>query len=215
MTASDEAWLAAARARASAGEWERPAEAMFADVKRHATARAASEPATPKCPYCSEHPALLRFQRFELQTIEPLLFCGSCFGFWAKGDALARGVADPGHAHPALEAGLAPRRCRACFGHLKPDNTCAKCGQPLPSLQCPACSATMERFDKEGVTLDQCAACNGVWFDIGEIVRVYGVARVQGLAASTVDEHAYDDEPPGWLIALNVVSRIAFPFLPF
>lgn len=215
MSTSDEDWIAAARARAASGAWERPADAIFAGLKRESAARAASAPQLPACPYCADHPALLRFRRFELQTIEPLLFCGQCFGFWAKGDALARGVADPGTGHPALEVGLAPRRCRACFGHLKPDDSCAKCGQALPRLNCPGCGEAMERFEKEGVTLDQCTTCRGTWFDMGEIVRVYGLAPAQGLAASTVDEHATDGEPPGWLLALQVASRIAFPFLPF
>jgi hypothetical protein len=31
--------------------------------------------------------------------------------------------------------------------------------------------------------------------------------------ASTVDEHACDGEPSGWLVALNV-SRIVLPYLP-
>ncbi len=54
----------------------------------------------------------------------------------------------------------------------------------------------------------------GIWFDIGEIARVHGLEEPQGLAASTVDEHATDDEPPGWLIAANVLSRMIFPYLP-
>jgi Zn-finger nucleic acid-binding protein len=73
----------------------------------------------------------------------------------------------------------------------------------------------MERFEKNGVVLDRCAPCQGTWFDIGEIVAVYQLVPHQGLAASTVDEHATDDEPPAWVIALNLVSRMVFPFLPF
>ena len=215
MTELHDEWLRAARARASRGEWERPADEIFSDLKRRATAYAATtETVRASCPFCAAHPPLLRFQRFELQNIAPLLYCGNCYGFWAKGDALARGVADAGYGHPALEAGVAPRRCRACFGHMKPDNTCAKCGQPLPPLNCPECAKVMERFETEGVSIDHCAACNGTWFDMGEIARVYGLQRAQGLAASTIDEHATDDEPSGWLIALNIAARLALPYLP-
>ncbi len=215
MTISDDEWLAAARARAASGEWERPGGVILADLEKHAAVLTDTKPALPRCPYCTHHPELLRFQRFELQTIDPLYFCGACYGFWAKGDSLARGVADSGYTHPALDAAPPPRRCRACFGHLKPDNTCAKCGLPLPGLECPACSQLMERFEREGAILDQCKSCRGVWFDMGEIARVYKLQPAQGLAASTVDEHACDDEPSGWEIAFHFAARLVFPFLPF
>lgn len=153
-------------------------------------------------------------RRYELQTIDPLRFCQNCYGFWAVGDSLSRGVADPGTGHPALEQSMAPRRCRACHGRLKPDHTCRECGQPLPTLSCPACGQPMQRMEKDGILLDQCAPCRGVWFDIGEIVAVYSLVPAQGLAASTVDEHAHDDEPPAWAVALGVASRAILPFLP-
>jgi hypothetical protein len=212
---ADERWLADARARAASGQWERPAEAVFAEMKREATERAVSAPVAPKCPYCDSHPVLLRFPRYETQTASPLLFCGTCYGFWAAGDALARGVSDPGFVHPALEAAVAPRRCRACFGHLKPDHSCAKCGEPIPALDCPSCRKTMERFEREGAQLDQCDACDGIWFDTGEIVRVFGLKPAQSLAMSTVDENATDDLPSPFWLAASVLGRLVFPYLPF
>lgn len=215
MSISDDEWVAAARARAARGQWEREPDVVLAALRGAAAERAAAEPPLPACPYCQEHPRLQRFQRYELQTVRPLLYCPACYGFWAVGDALVRGVADPGVVHPALETGLAPRRCRACFGHLKPDNTCAKCGQELPRLACPQCGLEMERYEKEGVLLDQCGPCTGTWFDVGEVAAVFKLAPPQGLAASTVDEHAADDEPTGWLVALSVVSRLVFPYLRF
>ena len=152
--------------------------------------------------------------RFELQTVSPLMYCNACYGFWSTGDALSRGPVDPGVVHPALEAARAPRRCRACFGHLKPDHTCAKCGKALPPLDCPNCGKTMERIERDGIQLDKCEPCTGVWFDTGEIAAVHRLVPAQGLAASTVDEHASDDEPPGWLTAAMMVGRVLVPFLP-
>jgi Zn-finger nucleic acid-binding protein len=213
-TTADDRWLADARARAASGSWERNTDAIFADLRRHAAQFPRPEPQSP-CPYCSDHPEMSVFRRFELQTIDPLRFCTRCYGFWAVGDSLARGVADPGAGHPALEQAMAPRRCRACHGRLKPDDTCRSCGKSLPALNCPDCGKPMERYERNGVVLDQCAPCRGTWFDIGEIVAVYQLAPHQGLAASTVDEHATDDEPPAWVIALNLISRMVFPFLPF
>lgn len=73
----------------------------------------------------------------------------------------------------------------------------------------------MERYEKDGILLDQCSPCRGTWFDIGEIVVVHKLPRYQGLAGSTVDERATEDEPPGWAVALDIISRLVFPFLPF
>ncbi len=71
----------------------------------------------------------------------------------------------------------------------------------------------MERFDKEGVTLDTCKECKGVWFDIGEISAVYHLGPAQGLAMETVDPHATDNMPPEWVRALAIVTRLFLPLI--
>jgi len=213
MGISDEEWLAAARARAASGSWERDADTVFAELKASAP-RPEAVPKILHCPYCDEHPPLSVLQRFEQQTNSPLRYCNTCYGFWAVGDALTAGVSDPMEEHPALFATRGPKRCRNCFGHLKPDGVRAKCGKPLPPLNCPGCQAQMERIDREGVTLDQCAPCTGVWFDTGEIAAVFKLQPPQGLAASRIDENATDDGPPDWLSAAMILSRLFLPFLP-
>ena len=213
VSISDEQWLAAARARARDGNWERSPQAVFAELRDQVRARESAGPPLSNCPYCEGHPPLRKFERHELQTVTPLLYCAACHGFWAAGDSITRGMADPGYVHPALEAARAPRRCRTCFGHLKPDDTCTGCGKALPPLNCPQCGKTMDRVKEQGVFLDQCTPCMGVWFDMGEITAVFHLAPPQGLAASTVDEHACDDEPSGWMVALNVLSRLLLPYL--
>lgn len=40
--------------------------------------------------------------------------------------------------------------------------------------QCPVCPSAMNSFDHEGVTLDLCSGCKGLWFDPGELRRVVG-----------------------------------------
>lgn len=215
MTVSaDDRWLADARARASAGGWERSADTIFAELRKQAATLPAARPSAVTCPACEGRPGLLDFPRYELLSADPITYCGACYGFWAVGDSLARGVADPGVSHPALEAVPAPRRCRYCFGHLKPDDTCAKCAKAPPALECPACGQTMQRFKEGQVRLDQCTACRGTWFDVGEIAAVYKLKPAQSLAMSTVDEHAMDDEMPGWLVAVHTLSRLLLPFVP-
>ena len=80
--------------------------------------------------------------------------------------------------------------------------------------KCPACGQTMQRFKEGQVRLDQCTACRGTWFDVGEIAAVYKLKPAQSLAMSTVDEHAMDDEMPGWLVAVHTLSRMLLPFVP-
>ncbi len=71
----------------------------------------------------------------------------------------------------------------------------------------------MERSVHAGVTLDTCASCTGTWFDIGEIGQVYGLQPPQGLGARLVDEHACNDEPPGWAMMLGTIVRLVAPFI--
>ena len=35
-------------------------------------------------------------------------------------------------------------------------------------MDCPKCNATMELVTFEGVTVDRCTACKGIWFDANE-----------------------------------------------
>jgi Zn-finger nucleic acid-binding protein len=210
----DAAWLAEARARvARGGPWER----SRAEVERaaHAVrdARRAAAPAPLSCPFWDHHPPLETLRRYELVTNTPLRYCPNCYGFWAAGDSLAGGVADPYDDHPALRAGPPPRRCRACHGHLKPNGDCTKCKRPLPPATCPSCRKPMARFERKGITVDGCDTCHGIWFDMGEITAVFEIPAPQGLAASTVDEHATDDEPPSWLVALDILARLFIPFI--
>ncbi len=199
--------------RAQRGQWERESEEIYRDLHRQARTMPPSA-GGPPCPYCADHPPMQKLPRYELQTVDPLQFCPKCYGFWATGDSLSRGVTEPGIEHPALVQAVVPPRCRACHGRLKPDGTCRKCGESLPLLNCPQCSNQMERYEKSGITLDQCPPCRGTWFDVGEITAVYDLKPPQGLAASTVEETAGVDEPSGLLIALDIAARIAFPFIP-
>ena len=73
----------------------------------------------------------------------------------------------------------------------------------------------MERYENSVITLDKCSECRGTWFDIGEISAVYQLKPFQDLAASTVDETAPENDVNGFMFALDVASRLAFPFLPF
>jgi len=49
-------------------------------------------------------------------------------------------------------------------------------------IKCPKCDGTLTAADFQGITVDICDRCSGVWMDAGELTRVLGKK----------------DEEPGW-----------------
>jgi len=60
----------------------------------------------------------------------------------------------------------------------------------LHSLKCPKCDHGMEEVTHEGVTIDRCSFCNGLWFDHDEINQL----------KASKDGHTLDigDAKEGW-----------------
>ena len=48
----------------------------------------------------------------------------------------------------------------------------AKQESEAAALKCPRCGATLEETTHEGVTIDRCGNCKGVWLDAGELERL-------------------------------------------
>lgn len=42
----------------------------------------------------------------------------------------------------------------------------------MPTLQCPKCQATMSTYERNGVHVDQCTGCRGVFLDHGELEQL-------------------------------------------
>ncbi|MHB8872377.1 MAG: TFIIB-type zinc ribbon-containing protein [Myxococcaceae bacterium] len=63
---------------------------------------------------------------------------------------------------------------------------------------CPACRKVLGAFATEGLELDGCAGCGGVWFDGGELARVASLERVQEIvsAASGVEGECRECRSP-------------------
>ncbi|HVG21802.1 MAG TPA: zf-TFIIB domain-containing protein [Blastocatellia bacterium] len=40
------------------------------------------------------------------------------------------------------------------------------------SLKCPKCDGTLVEVSHDGIQIDQCDKCNGVWLDAGELERL-------------------------------------------
>ncbi len=63
-------------------------------------------------------------------------------------------------------------------------------------LHCPKCPGVLETYTFQGVTLDRCRKCGGVWMDSGELE---GVVRklTRGPLGYWVDKLMEKDETPG------------------
>jgi Zn-finger nucleic acid-binding protein len=44
--------------------------------------------------------------------------------------------------------------------------------QPTTTLTCPKCGADMRSYERNGVTIDQCTGCRGIFLDRGELERL-------------------------------------------
>jgi uncharacterized protein len=42
----------------------------------------------------------------------------------------------------------------------------------MPELVCPKCQSEMRSYERNGVTVDQCTGCRGVFLDRGELERL-------------------------------------------
>ncbi|MDA8096752.1 MAG: hypothetical protein C4575_01135 [Desulforudis sp.] len=58
-------------------------------------------------------------------------------------------------------------------------------------MQCPACDAELRMTDRQGVEIDYCPKCRGVWLDRGELDKI--VERAQPASfEEQADRHPKD-----------------------
>ena len=57
-------------------------------------------------------------------------------------------------------------------------------------MKCPICDVEMRTSDREGVEIDYCPQCRGVWLDRGELEKI--MARVEPRPSRERDEHDLD-----------------------
>ena len=48
------------------------------------------------------------------------------------------------------------------------------------AVHCPKCDGTLAELDHEGVRIDRCNKCNGVWLDAGELEQLTGKGESHG-----------------------------------
>jgi Zn-finger nucleic acid-binding protein len=62
----------------------------------------------------------------------------------------------------------------------------------MAAMTCPKCQAPMRRHKRNGVTIEQCTKCHGIFLDRGELEQLIGVessflGREVGAAAGAKD----------------------------
>jgi Zn-finger nucleic acid-binding protein len=62
-------------------------------------------------------------------------------------------------------------------------------------MDCVKCEGKLGRVEVDGVMVDQCGACAGIWFDGGELRRVLGMKSVAPLRTVARPSKADDDKP--------------------
>ena len=104
--------------------------------------------------------------------------CRRCGGVWFEAGELLllrqRGAA-------LFWRAIAPRsdafrmQCHSCQSFIdRNDTKCATCGW-MNRLDCPLCQQPMQRGTHQGLTLDSCTSCKGVWFDHHELSSIWSL----------------------------------------
>ena len=102
--------------------------------------------------------------------------CTRCGGVWfERGEVqrLAGHKSDVLHAHISRRSEAPKPPCHKCRTPLSRDAvTCAACGRDN-LLHCPACQCAMRRAQIDGLALDACDRCHGIWFDYAELEQIW------------------------------------------
>jgi Zn-finger nucleic acid-binding protein len=65
--------------------------------------------------------------------------------------------------------------CHACHAPIERDaDACPSCGWQN-RLECPVCRKALERVGRDGLVLDACHSCRGVWFDNHELAQIWNM----------------------------------------
>jgi Zn-finger nucleic acid-binding protein len=102
--------------------------------------------------------------------------CSRCGGIWFERGEVAKLAA---HQPDALWSRISRREeafrapCHDCHTPMdRSEERCPACGWDN-RLLCPECQRKMERRSRDGLTLDVCTHCRGVWFDHAELTALW------------------------------------------
>lgn len=61
-------------------------------------------------------------------------------------------------------------------------------------MQCPVCSQTLLMTDRQGVEIDYCPKCRGVWLDRGELEKIIDRSVSAAAPAKPTSDHRDRDD---------------------
>jgi len=126
------------------------------------------------CPVCLGVTMMKESSRRRNMTLD---LCPRCGGIWFEPGEFRRLRSGP-RVDLARSPASTPHsaRCHACTASLPRDaDSCAACGAPN-RIDCPQCALPTRRVTHDGLTVDVCTRCRGVWFDQHELSAIWTVA---------------------------------------
>lgn len=66
---------------------------------------------------------------------------------------------------------------------------------PSQTLTCPKCGGQMRSYERNGVTVDQCTECRGVFLDRGELERLIDAESSHYEREFSDRDRGYEDRP--------------------
>lgn len=63
-------------------------------------------------------------------------------------------------------------------------------------MKCPVDDTTLQMTEREGVEIDYCPECRGIWLDRGELDRIIEGARTRDNGPDRRDNHEQHDGKP-------------------
>lgn len=127
---------------------------------------------TRQCPLCHVPMQAVTVRQTQIDV------CTACRGIWFDKDELSRVEHHGGvpasfltaPVHADTRDRIVCERCQA--SNNRSTRRCHACGAPL-SFDCPACAEPLEEVPLGSIQIDRCNACQGVWFDGGELAVLF------------------------------------------
>jgi uncharacterized protein len=63
-------------------------------------------------------------------------------------------------------------------------------------MKCPACHIDLNMTERQGIEIDYCPQCRGVWLDRGELDKLIERSSADRPTADPFDRHAYERRAP-------------------
>lgn len=68
----------------------------------------------------------------------------------------------------------------------------------VSTLTCPKCQGSMRRYERSGITVDQCSDCRGIFLDSGELERLMEAEDAHYRGAPAPQPAGYPQQQTGY-----------------